>query len=469
MLPKYLLMKKFTYQKLILIVAIFALTASVARAQNPSPVDTAKKPAVDTVKKPAAAQNTLTFGLDMRVRTEWRHGYRSIPTPDTSGAYEINQRTRFNVDYKSKGLDVFLSLQDAKVWGQQDPREGQTGTSTTSTPTTTFPIYFFEAYAEPHFNNKLSLRIGRQRVSYDNQRLFSENNWRLPGASVDAARFIYNNKINFTTELLFSYQQSGENVFTTKYQPLVPNFKSLLVNYLNWKLTDKFTLTTINSMDGFQSSNPEKYTTTYERFTSGGRLEFSSYNWYLTFAGYKQYGKDSAGKKIDAYYLQPEIKYTGKRLTVRLGMEYFSGADSSTHPSENKSFSPLYGTAHSFMGNLDIFDVPADFNNAGMINPYLHFLWQKNKITVRMENHLFYSQSQFVYKGERIDKYLGYENDWRFNYKPGKGVVDIELGFAWAALTQSAAIIKKAGDAGLTPYWIYSSVRFTPTLGKITF
>jgi len=47
--------------------------------------------------------------------------------------------------------------------------------------------------------------------------------------------------------------------------------------------------------------------------------------------------------------------------------------------------------------------------------------------------------------------------------------VDIEFGFAWAALTESAAIIKKAGDASLTPYWVYSSVRFTPTFGKITF
>jgi hypothetical protein len=120
------------------------------------------------------------------------------------------------------------------------------------------------------------------------------------------------------------------------------------------------------------------------------------------------------------------------------------------------------------MGHLDIFDVPGDFNNAGMINPYLHFLWQKGKIAIRMENHLFYSQSRFVYKGSPADKYLGFENDWRFNYKPGK-VTDFEVGFAWAALTHSAALIKKAGDDKLTPYWAYASIRFTPTLGKITF
>lgn len=252
------------------------MNVGLVKAQTtttPSPLDTVKKTAADTiVKKPAEPQNTLTFGLDMRVRTEWRHGYKSIPTPDTTGAYEINQRTRFNVDYKSKVVDVFLSLQDARVWGQQDPREGQTGTATTNNASTVFPLYFFEAYAEPHFNDKLSLRVGRQRISYDNQRLFSENNWRFPGNSFDAARLIYNNRINLTTELVFSYQQSGENLFTTKYQPLVPNYKSLVVHYLNWKLSGKVILTTINAADGYQSSDPAKYTTTYERFTSGGRL-----------------------------------------------------------------------------------------------------------------------------------------------------------------------------------------------------
>jgi len=467
-------MKKIRNRKLTSILFFLIVSIDALKAQTittPSPLDTIKKSPVDTtIKKPAAPQSSLTFGLDMRVRTEWRHGYKSIPTPDTTGAFEINQRTRFNVDYKSKTVDVFLSLQDARVWGQQDPREGQTGTATTNNSSTVFPIYFFEAYAEPHFSDKLSLRIGRQRISYDNQRLFSENNWRLPGNSFDAARLIYNNKINFATEFVFSYQQSGENIFTTKYQPLVPNYKSLLVHYLNWKLNDRFTLTTINAADGYQSSDPAKYTTTYERFTSGGRLEYSTYSWYFTIAAYDQYGKDSTGKKLRAYYFQPEIKYTSGTgsFVARLGMEYFSGQDSSTHPKENKSFTPLYGTAHSFMGYMDIFDVPGDFNNAGMINPYLHFQWKWNKVMLAMQNHVFISQSQFVYKGNPIDKYLGFENDWKFNYTPNK-VIDWEIGVSWAKLSKAATIIKKAGDDKLTPYWIYSSIRFTPTLGKITF
>lgn len=471
-MPKnYLFMKQtFNRKKLFyLIVALLSFTAVNAQIiQYASPIDTAKKNASDTIKKPVIVPSTLTFSLDMRTRFEDRHGYKALPTSDTSSAYDISQRTRFNVDYKSKNLDVFLSLQDARVWGQQDPREGQSGIGP-ATPSTTYALYMYEVYAEPKFGDKFSVRIGRQKVMYDNQRLFAENDWRLPGNSHDAIRLIYNNKINFTTELLAAFNQSGENVFSTKYQPLIPNYKSLVVSYLNWKITDKFTLTTINAADGYQSSNPAKYTTVNERFTSGGRLEYSSYNWYVTFSGYKQYGKDSAGKKLDAYYIQPEIRYTNGPLTVRLGMEYMSGADSSTHPSSDKNFVPLYGVAHRFMGNLDYFaSFPGDVNGAGLVNPYLFIWYNKNKIGIRIENHLFYSQSQFVYKGAPIKKYLGFENDLRLNYKPSK-ITDLEFGFCWASPTESLTIIKKGGSVDAFPYFTYISLRLTPTLGKITF
>jgi hypothetical protein len=266
-----------------------------------------------------------------------------------------------------------------------------------------------------------------------------------------------------------AYNQSGENVFTSKYSPSVSNYKSLIIHYLKWKATDNFSLTTINAADGFQSSAPGKYTTTFERFTSGGRLEYSTDHWYATVAAYYQYGKDSSGKKLGAYYVQPEVKYTDGHLTVRLGMEYLSGADSSTHPSKDKNFVPLFGSSHRFMGNLDYFSsFPRDVNGAGLMDPYLFFMYNKNKIGFRVENHLFYSQSRFVFKGEPLNKYLGFENDLRFNYKPNK-FTDLETGFCWAVVTNSMTAIKKGGDTKAFPYFGYVSLRLTPTLGKITF
>ena len=85
-----------------------------------------------------------------------------------------------------------------------------------------------------------------------------------------------------------------------------------------------------------------------------------------------------------------------------------------------------------------------------------------------MAKSCFVSQSQFVYKGDPIDKYLGFENDWKFNYTPNKSI-DWEVGFSWAKLTHSATIIKKAGDATLTPYLDLFKPSVYSNIGKITF
>ena len=421
------------------------------------------KAKTDTTKK-----NALTISVDMRVRAEFRHGYRLIPTADTTAAFFINQRTRLNFDYKTKKLDLYVSIQDARVWGQQDPREGQA--TVTPTEATTYPLYIYEAYAEPRLSGKLSIRIGRQKIAYDNNRLFSENDWRLPAGSHDAVRLIYNNKKDFTNEFIFAYNQYGENNFTTNYKPAgFFNYKTLIVDYFNYKISDKWNFLSINCADGYQSSLPGDYKTTYMRFTDGGRIEYTSNNWYATFSGYYQYGKDSSGKKLAAYYIQPEIKYFTKTFTARLGVEYMSGHDGNKPVTKDNNFVPLYGVAHRFMGNMDLFTTfPGDLNNAGLVNPYLFFMYQKNKLTLRCENHLFYSQNNFMSDGAVIKKYLGFENDWRLNYK-ANSYTEIESGFCWASVTQSAVIIKKGGDTKAFPYWMYMSVRFIPTIGKFSF
>jgi len=429
-----------------------------SEASNSSKVDTAKK------------LNTLIISLEFRPRTEFRHGYRTLmPYSDTGAAFFTGSRTRLNFAYSTKNFDLYTSLTDVYVWGQNDARSN-------SGPGNSY-FQLFEMYAEPHFSNKFSVRFGRQRISYDNQRLFSENDWRQLGHSHDALKLIYNNKINFTNEFSTAFNQSKENVFSTKYMPLgFVNYKVLLVDYLNWKLSKNFVLTTINAADGYQSSDPAKYKTTYMRFTNGGRIEYNSYNWYLTMSGYYQYGKDSSGRKLDAYYIQPEIKYSGiKNLAIRLGFQYMSGQDATKVYDGNgkpyttdNSFVPLYTTGHGFNGSLDWFgNFPADLGGAGLVNPYLFFWYTNNKLTVRFDNHLFYSQNNYVYQGSILKKFLAYENDWRVIYKVNS-FITIDGGFSWALPTRAFGIIRK-GDYKKTQYWSYVMFRFTPTIGKFTF
>ncbi len=252
-------------------VQAFGQSDSAKNLQTLSIRDSAKTTLTATPKPEEKKPNALTVSADVRIRSELRHGYRNVAIKDTTPAFFVNQRSRLNFDFKSKRFDLYASLQDARVWGQQDPREGQgTNSSVTATSASVFPVYFYELYAEPHFNDKWSLRIGRQRVVYDNQRLFAENDWRLSAASHDAVRLIYNNNLNFSTELLGAYNQSAENITSSNYVPNgFKNYKNLLVHYLNWKMSKTFVLTTLNTMDGYQSAYAAN--TTYQRFTSGGQ------------------------------------------------------------------------------------------------------------------------------------------------------------------------------------------------------
>ncbi|HXL57606.1 MAG TPA: hypothetical protein VN958_15195, partial [Chitinophagaceae bacterium] len=58
------------------------LTDSLSKKTIASPLDTVKP-----APKPEEKKNTLTISVDMRTRTEIRHGYRVIPKEDTSAAF----------------------------------------------------------------------------------------------------------------------------------------------------------------------------------------------------------------------------------------------------------------------------------------------------------------------------------------------------------------------------------------------
>src|SRR5581483_9869357 len=101
------------------------LTDSLSKKTIASPLDTVKPAA-----KPEEKKNSFNISVDMRTRTEVRHGYKVLPTQDTGAAVFTNQRTRLNFDFKTKNFDFWASLQDTRVWGQQDPREGQGSVTT---------------------------------------------------------------------------------------------------------------------------------------------------------------------------------------------------------------------------------------------------------------------------------------------------------------------------------------------------
>ena len=396
-------------------------------------------------------------------------------------AYFTNQRTRISFTYEKRNRFILhTSIQDVGVWGQNDPRSNGAN------------IQLFEGYGQIFLHPKFSIKLGQQTFALDDGRLFAENDWRVNGQVHDGVNFNFSGD-RLSSQLFFAENQTssnngvvnqpnGEPLFNTTYNPGtgVTNYKALGVHYLKYKITDALTIVTINSADGYQRANSRNGTNF--RYTDGGRLTYEKGRFYATYSGYWQSGLDASGNLLDAFYHQAEVKYTiPESFTVRLGAEVMSGGNAKyKDATTDHSFSPLYGVAHRFNGNMDFFtSFPADVNNSGLINPYLFFTKTAGKkLTFRSDFHLFYSENSFyspvLNKAKKVinltpnAQYLGYENDLGVIYKP-QPYITIDLGFSYAVADPSMAVIKKGGDTNYHPTWAYISVTLKPQLFKTTF
>lgn len=410
---------------------------------------------------------TLALDLEWRPRVEYRQGYGQLSNDTTTPAFFITQRTRLSLNYQVEGkINFQFSMQDIREWGALDPR------STVGT------VQVFEAYLEPIITKNFSIRIGRQRVMYDNQRLFAQNDWRQNGNAFDGVDLRWTAP-KLSTDLFTAWNQTGQGTANNWYFPVnssgqpIVNFKLLVVNYLKWKINDNFALTTINCMDGFQGSTI--YTDLYVRGTTGGRLEYFNKAFYATVSGYYQFGKTQVNTpEISAFYIQPEVKYIFKeKTTVRLGAEVMSGQDATGSSTKANSFVPLYGVAHRFNGYMDLYtQFPSDLNNAGLVNPYLFVIQTLTKKTsAGVYLHHFASENNFVNaQKETISKNLGSEVDFVFNFTPN-AATNIEIGYSVYMATASTATIKKAsvGSNEHFQQWAYVMFTYKPQLFKTKF
>ena len=398
---------------------------------------------------------TYTVSLEFRPRIEFRNGYKKLPNDTTTPAYFGSHRSRVLLDYKQKNFKFHTSFQDVRIWGQY------------GLESTNGSISFFEAYVESRIVSDLYLRMGRQSVQLDNGRLFSMSNWSQSSKAHDGLNiFIKKEKIN--TQLMLFFNQSTDRIFETDYSPSsFSSYKLLSIHYLNYRITKRISVTTLNSMDGYQSLTNSNVL--YVRGNSGGRIELTGKNVYLTLCGYYQYGNLASGQKVKAYYLHPEIKYDfGKKLDCSIGMEYMSGEDATKPNSVSYSFVPLYGVTHKFMGNMDYFTkFPTDVKNGGLINPYLFLTYKlSKKISIRSDEHLFYLQNNVINNNEILDSYLGFEQDLSLKYNLNE-FSTLDLGFSYLIGSKSMEILK-SGKSNKNNVWSFLMITINPELFRST-
>ncbi len=311
------------------------------------------------------------FTLDgqFRPRTEYRNGFQTL-IPDVADAgFGINTRARLNAGYTAETFKVYLSLQDLLVWGENPqiiPVDSNNSFS------------IFEAWASLKLGEKWSTKIGRQVLSYDDQRFFGGLDWAQQGRNHDLAMLKYKSgKFMMDFGLAFNqdYDENGGPLFgfqnaSTAYPANNPfQYKTMQHLYLK-QGGETFTGSLVLANVGFQNFDDVGAADgVNSTFTAGTHLTYKKGSFGAAANAFIQSGKFFTGLDISgAYLLGLDLTYkASSKVTLGAGVELISGDDADT-ADETEAFLPTFGTNHKFNGFMDYFYVGNHVNSVGLFD-----------------------------------------------------------------------------------------------------
>jgi hypothetical protein len=394
------------------------------------------------------------FGVELRPRAEYRHGYKTLFMESMDPAAFVSQRTRLRLKHSSEWLSIGLGLQDIRTWG---------GTSQLNRSDDYLSLQ--EAWAEVDWGKGFALKLGRQVLSYDNQRILGGVNWAQQGRSHDIALLKWESAA-WQSHAGIAFNQFRENLFSNKYT-LAGSYKTMQFIWINhtfepfeWSL-----LFLNNGLQYFTTPGEEevRYSQTLGAYFMGSIDKFQA-----SLSAYYQLGEDIDAKTIRAYQLFAEISYSlSGGFTPMAGLEILSGTHESdmlnADYNQNNSFTPLYGTNHKFNGSMDYFFSGNYLNNAGLVDVYGKLVYKKGKFTAGLDVHYFTSHTDILDSdppGEWMDRYLGTEADLYFHFQFREDV-RISAGYSQMFATETMQEIK-GGDQQDIQNWGWLMFTFTP-------
>lgn len=355
---------------------------------------------------------------EFRPRAEYRN---LITLPDFEPIFLLSQRSRLNFFYENKEQKIRtkITFQDARVWGNTEQQIVGDNNS----------LGVHEAWCEVLFNDKISLKLGRQEWVYDDERLLGNNDFLQQSRSHDAALFKYEN--NFRLHIGAAYNQNTPMMQAFKIPYGLNNYKTIqFIHFQKETEKLKFSILFLNNGVEYIKDPVNKPNDTEIIFsqTSGffGKYKLTD-NSTVNALFYYQSGKDYADRKLSAYNtkLTFEHFFIPKKFSFKIGADVFSGNDEDTKLDENKTFTLLYGTNLLHSGVLGMYLTPFVPSKNSFNNGLINYLTEQKIILGKfiISNHTFFFNSLNPIKnqqGKELDKFLGFEDQLFLIYRMNK-------------------------------------------------
>lgn len=389
------------------------------------------------------------LSAEFRPRFEYRHGYKTLMPDSEDAATFVSQRTRLNFNYGSEKLNAFLSFQNVRVWGDV----------ITLSSSDKNGIAIHEAWAQAILSSQFSLKIGRQEIVYDDERMFGNVNWAQQARIHDAFIASYTPNANNRLDFGLALNENAETLFDTNYT--VNNYKAFQYLWYHIDLIDiGLSFLILNNGLTFDDNSEQKVD--YNQ-TIGSRFTYENSKFKADASLYFQTGK-IADTGLSAYNVATNINYKFSGIvSAGLGIEYLSGTDMNSTSNKLKSFTPWFGTNHKFNGWMDYFYVGNHNNSVGLIDINANFKYEKDKFFVIVAPHIFSSAANVVDGfNEKMSNNLGTEIDLVFGYKIENNI-KLQVGYSQMFATETMEVLK-GGNKNNSNNWAWAMFVFKPKL-----
>lgn len=401
-------------------------------------------------------ENQFSISTQLRPRGEYRNGViYPRPEGETSTGF-ITNRARISMEYKrNDDLTMKFSAQHVGVWGE-DPQIDKNGR-----------FMLNEAWARLNLGKGFFGQLGRQQLSYDDDRILGTLDWNVSGRYHDALKLGYENEFNRLHLILAFNQNNDSRTFGGTYyapggQPY-KNMQTLWYNVYSSEYPFSASFLAMNlGREGGNMQDQESDTKYLQTF--GTHLNYNPSDWNLTGTFYYQTGKTTGDSKVSAFMasLRAGYKFT-REFSAFVASDYLSG--SKAGDDKTKAFDPLYGTHHKFYGAMDYFYA------SGIIAPFNPGLWDNQlglaykaspKVDLSLNYHYFLTAQKLKINDAEYKKGLGSEIDFQLDWSIMKDV-KLSAGYSVMFGTETMDILK-GGNHKSWQDWGWVSININPKI-----
>lgn len=412
-------------------------------------------------QQPAAVQEEqLKLNLQLRPRAELRNGlFTPLLTTQNFAAF-ISQRNRIGLNYsKGNKITLGLQLQVINVWGKDSQIQQSSN-----------DVSLFEAWAQLYLQRNLQLKVGRQVLSYDDERILGALDWNNAGRKHDAALFKYK-KGKFKADIAFAYNQNSERTNGTFFNDSIGQpYKSMEFAWVQYVMTNTVSfsglLMNIDKQNRTDSLLSHLQTIGANAFLKNQKISATASFYFQTGSANL---KPNTIQKTSAWMGSVYGNYSiSKKIILGIGSDYLSGKDMDNSSLSVTNFNPLYGTHHKFYGHMDYFYVSSPHKNTGLWDNYLSASYNSSALTTyNLTIHHFEVPGKIIdYNRRKANPALGNELDFSLLHQLPGGI-KISGGYSQMFTTSSMKYVKNISQSQKmksNQNWVWLSLNVQPEI-----